>query len=74
MAAVLILVGSLLLSAAAGLGAGVALGAQAGTAAGMAVAGALALWFGIDATRDVLSAEIKGAEAGGLLRAVGDGS
>jgi hypothetical protein len=74
MAAVLILIGSLLLTAAAGLGAGIALGAPAGVAAGMAVAGGLSLWFGVDAARDVLPAETKEMEPGGRLRAVGDGS
>jgi hypothetical protein len=63
-AAVLIAVGSLLLAVAAGL--------ALGPAAGLAVAGGLALWFGIDASKDVLPQQSRGTESGGHLRAVGD--
>jgi hypothetical protein len=72
MAAVLIIAGALLVSVAAGLACGAALGPAFGLAAGMGVAGVLALWFGIDATRDVLPDRVKEAGAGGQLRAVGD--
>jgi hypothetical protein len=60
MAAVLIVAGALLVSVAAGLACGAALGPAFGLAAGMGVAGVLALWFGIDASRDVLLERVEG--------------
>lgn len=66
MAAVLIVAGVLLVSAGAGL---------IYLPAGLIVAGGLALWFGIDATRDVLPQSSTSEEgARERLRAVGDGS
>lgn len=65
MAAVLIIAGALLVAAGAGL---------IYVPAGLIVAGLLALWFGVDATRDVLPGRAKEAEAGGHLRAVGERS
>lgn len=66
MAAVLIIAGTLLVST------GVALIYMPG---GLIVAGVLALWFGIDAARDVLpGGESEEQRGEGRLRAVGDGS
>lgn len=63
LAAVLIAVGSLLLAIAAGM---------VWAPAGVGVAGGLALFFGIDASRDEIVPQAREREAAGRLRAVGD--